>query len=248
MVFHRAPLHGSIFSRLVLVSSLVAVGTFAMPAWAGDIEVGSEPLETDDQGRLTAESKQATVEEVENVPGENAWEIHLWANLDRGAPGPLYVQFWDKYQGKDIKVPWAYEDSSYDGGEFATLDFTIEDNVGFNKDHTYRIKIVQFDQGKEILLAQGAKVKLLYTREEAEAPASGSKEAGTSEASEASAQDIADSFGGTKESADDGNADGPPEVGSPAQKRGCTVNPEPWLGISSLAMMMLLGAGLSRRD
>ena len=228
---HMAPLIGAL--ALAGVSSV---------AFAGEVKVGAKPLETDDNGKITGAARKAAVTKLENLPGEDLWQAHLWASLDGGAPGPLYIEFYDRFDGKRFKV-WHHEESGYSGGKYLSVSLDLDGNIGFNKDHTYEIQIVQLNaKGKDVRLAGGGKVTLVRTAKEAE-PEQEDDENGedTGSAEDLSEQDALDSLGGGN---DDSNGDGePPEVKS-GDKKGCQVGAP--AGFSGLIVLVLLGAALGR--
>ncbi|RMG98187.1 MAG: hypothetical protein D6705_06635 [Deltaproteobacteria bacterium] len=229
----RAGVHLAAFALSTL---LLGVGT----AHAGEIVVGKEPLPTDDKGKITAEGRKMAVSELHSAPGEEIWTIHIWASLDRGAPGPLYIEFWDKWEGKDVKVPWAYEDPNYDGGKYYSASFELEGNVGFNVGHTYRLRAVQVNEkGKDVILAKGGKVKLIKTP----AP-EGQDEEETSEDEE---ENLPPELRGDDEpESETGEADQAPPEMEASKKKGCrTGAPSPADGL--LAAGLLLAAWLRRR-
>lgn len=218
---------------------LIAPGAFA-----GDLKFGAEPLETDDSGKLTAEGRSAAIKKLPSNPGEDVWPLHLWAQIDKGAPGPLYVEFYDKLPGSGKRYKaWAYEHAAYEGEKFVSIDIELDGNSGFNKDHTYTVEVSQLDaKGKNLVLASG-QLQLVFT-EAAEEPKGEGKEEGGEGNDDISAQDELDSFAGGEEP--EGNDGGPPPVTSPAKKKGCSV--EPGMGAApGVLVLLLLGAGVGRR-
>jgi hypothetical protein len=219
-------------------------------AFASDVKFGSEPLEIDDSGKLTDAGRKAAVKELPSTAGEEIWPLHLWAQIDKGAPGPLYVEFFDKLPGSGKRYKaWAYEHAAYEGEKFISIDIELEGNVGFNKGHTYTVELSQLDnKGKNLVLASG-QLTLVYTEAKA-APKGedddGGEEEGDDEEDDASAQDERDSLAGGEE-ANDGEA--PPPVTSPAKKKGCSVEPgHVGMGAAPGVLgLLLLGAGLRRR-
>ena len=68
----------------------VASGALVAPeAFAGEMKIGAEPLDTDDSGNITSAGKSAATNELESLPGEEIWPINVWAKLDKGAGDPL---------------------------------------------------------------------------------------------------------------------------------------------------------------
>jgi MYXO-CTERM domain-containing protein len=210
-------------------------------AWAGEIKVGASTLEVDDKGNLTAAGKKAAVDTIDEVPGEDTWQVNVWAKLDNAAEGPLYFEFYQNIGGGDSLV-WRHEEPNFPGGKYFSGQIELDGGRGFNKDRTYEIKAVQVSpKGKDLTLATG-KVKLIK---------SGKKPAKSAEEDEDKVpedQDAHDSLAGGEEPAGDGPAGGgetPPPV-EPKAKKGCTIDSDDsaWNGALLLA---LLGAGLAAR-
>ncbi len=215
----------------------------ASHAFAGEVKFGAEPLETDDSGKLTAAGRSAAIKKLPSTPGEEVWPLHLWAQVDKGAPGPLYVEFYDKLPGSGKRYKaWAYEHASYEGEKFVSIDLELQGDVGFNKDHTYTVEVSQLDaKGKNLVLAS-AQLELVFT-EAPEEPKD--KEPKDKESGGVSAQDELDSFAGGDEPQTNEDA-GPPPVTSPAKKKGCSV--EPGMGAApGVLVLLLLGATVRRR-
>lgn len=216
----------------------------APTAFAGDVKFGAQPLDTDDAGKLTDAGRSAAVKQLPSLPGEEKWPLHLWAQIDKGAPGPLYVEFFDKLPGSGKRYKaWAYEHASYEGEKFVTLEIELEGDVGFNKGHTYTVEVSQLDnKGKNLVLASG-QLELVYTegKKEDEEGEEGGDEEGDEEAD---AQDELDSFAGGEEG--NGGGEAPPPVTSPGKKKGCSV--DPGMGAApGVLVLLLLGAGIGRR-
>ncbi len=228
-----------------------AAGAFVLPALllaagaahAGELIVGKEPLPVDDKGRITSAGRKMAVSELHSAPGEEIWTVHVWAKLDRGAPGPLYIEFWDKWQGKDVKVPWAYEDSDYDGGTYYSATFEIEGNVGFNVGHTYRLRAVQVNEkGKDVILAKGAKIKLIKTP----APENEEAEAEDGEGEDEEANLPPELRGEDEPSEGSEQAPEPPETEA-SKKKGCRVAAAASPGDGWFALLVAGGAVVRRR-
>jgi MYXO-CTERM domain-containing protein len=236
-------------SRVRTLGFALALGgaLLAAPlAYAGEVKFGSAPLEVDDAGKLTAAGKAAAVKQLPSSPGEEVWPLHVWAQIDKGAPGPLYVEFFDKLPGSGKRYrAWQYEHSTYQGEKYVTLEIELEGDVGFNKGHTYTVEISQLDnKNKNLVLASG-QIELVYTegKKEDEEDDGEEKDEEGEEGEEGDAQDELDSFaeGG------DGGAGGetPPPVTSPTKKKGCSI--EPGMGAApGVLVLLLLGAGLAR--
>jgi MYXO-CTERM domain-containing protein len=215
--------------------------TAASVAWAGEIKVGASALEVDDKGNLTAAGKKAAVDTIDEVPGEDTWQVNVWAKLDNAAEGPLYFEFYQSIGGSESLV-WRHEEPNFPGGKYFSGEIELDGGRGFNKDRTYEIKAVQVSpKGKDLTLATG-KVKLIKSGKK---PA---KTEGDDEDKVPEDQDAHDSLAGGDEPAGDEPAAGgetPPPV-EPKAKKGCTVDSDDsaWNGALLLA---LLGAGLVAR-
>lgn len=230
--------HPSWLSALSFGLVLGGAMLVAPAALAGEVKFGAEPLDTDDAGKLTDAGRSAAVKELPSLPGEEVWPVHLWAEIDKGAPGPLYVEFYDKLPGSGKRYKaWAYEHSSYEGDKYVTLELELEGDVGFNRDHTYTVELAQVDQkGKNLKLASG-QLTLVFTEGKPEA------ENEPDEDDQAEAQDELDSFAAGDE---EGGAEAPPPVTPPATKKGCRV--DPGMGAApGVLVLMLLGAGVAAR-
>lgn len=206
-------------------------------ASAGEIKFGqgSDSLETDDDGALTADGKKAVVDAVDRTPGEDLWETQLWARVDRGAEGPIYVEFYQTVEGKEYIVQ-RYEESGYEGGKYFSMNLELDGNVGFNKDRTYRVIVIQVnDKGKDVTLAKGS-VKLIDSGRE---PEPDEEEEAEEEAEEA--QDELDGLDGSTPAAAE-----PPPV-APSSK-GCQLAATgSRSGAAAVGMLMLIGFVRRRR-
>lgn len=223
-------------SPLLLGAALLGPAT----AWAGEVKFGAEPLAVDDNGNITGEGKAAAVETLQSEPGEEVWHFNLWAKIDKGGPGPLYVEFVGKLPDGKEYVTYRYEHGSYDAEKFVSLSFDLEGNLGFNKGKTYKVKVLQGNTkpGKpDIILATG-KITLEYT----EPPPEEEDEGDTDGEPDASAQDELDTLAGPDDGAGDGGPEGPPPVAP--EKKGCSVGATD-LGLP--AVMALFALGLVRR-
>ncbi len=213
-------------------------------AWAGEVKFGADALDVDDKGNITADGKSAATETLKSEPGEELWNLNLWAKIDKGGPGPLYVEFLGKLpDGKDY-VTYRYEHSSYEGEKFVSLDIELEGNLGFNKGKTYKVKVLQgaIKQGRpDIILATG-KLTLEYT----EPPAEEAGDEGDDDADTA-AQDELDTLAGPDDGAGDAaEPEGPPPV-APEAKKGCTIGSTD-LGLPAVAALFALGFVRRRND
>lgn len=210
-------------------------------AWAGDVKFGAEPLAVDDKGNITAEGKSAATETLKSEPGEELWVFNLWAKIDKGGPGPLYVEFIGKLPDGKEYVTYRHEHSSYDGEKFVSLSFDLEGNLGFNKGRTYKVKVLQGNTkpGRpDIILATG-KITLEYTEPPAE-------DESDDEAEDEAAQDELDTLSGPEDGSGDAPApEGPPPVAP--EKKGCTVGSTD-LGLPAVAALFALGFVRRRND
>lgn len=217
-------------------------------AYAGEVKFGTEPLETDDQGKITSAGRKAATTTIPSMPGEELWPLHLWAKLDKGAPGPLYVEFFGKLPNGKPYLAYRHEYGEYDGEKFLSLAIELEGNQGFNKGKTYEVDLSQLSEsGKNIQLASG-QITLEFTEpepveEEAAAQEEGDTDGEPPEGS--SAQDAIDTLVGGEES--EANDQGPPPVEPPAKKKGCAVDraEHGWVGI--LVVFLLGWGGFVRR-
>lgn len=230
-----------------LIAGAVFLFTFflASSAYAGELKFGKEPLDVDDNGKLTAAGRKAAVGELANVPGEDAWMLHLWAKIDKGAMGPLYIEFFDQWQGKTLTVH-REENSAYGGEKYVSMSFEISGNQGFNKDHTYTVKAVQVsEKGKDLVLATG-KLKLTKVAAPESAEDEGSEDG--EEEDELTEQDRLDSFAPEDEAAAGGDEPStPPPIEPAATKKGCSVDPSQGGGAAGLAVLFVAGLMSARR-
>jgi MYXO-CTERM domain-containing protein len=233
-------------SRLRSLAFALALGAglLAAPqAFAGEVKFGAKPLETDDAGKLTEAGRSSAVKQLPSNPGEEVWPLHIWAQIDKGAPGPIYVEFFDKLPttGKRYRAH-QHEHAGYEGEKYLTLDLELEGDVGFNKGHTYTVEISQLDnKGKNLVLAT-AQLELVYTEgkpEDAE-----QDDEGDEEGDEQDEQDELDSFAGGEEN---NSGEAPPPVTSPGKKKGCSVDPGVGAAPGVLVLMVLGAASLRRR-
>ncbi|MGB1016303.1 MAG: MYXO-CTERM sorting domain-containing protein [Nannocystaceae bacterium] len=236
---HRMLIPGFIATAMLLTAGF---------AHAGDIKFGQDkPLDVSEKGALTADGKKAAVKELDNVPGEDAWQAFVWAQLDRGAEGPLYIEFWQDVNGTP-SIVHRHEETAYDGKKYLSTEFDLEGNIGFNKNRTYTVKAVQVNaKGKDITLAK-SKIKLVKSGRKPAEEESG----GDDEGDDASDQDVADSLAGPDEEDEEVGdksvepeveEQGPPEV---KPKKGCSVQATD-NGWSGPMVLLLAAAGLVRR-
>lgn len=253
----RPSLRALLISASLALPAAAAVGLTPDVAWAGPeseqiwFGTGADSLETDDNGRVTAEGAKTKSSEVDRIPGEDDWELKLHARMGKyAAPGPVYVEFYQEVNGEEYIVH-RHEDPNYDGERLYTTVLLLEANIGFNKNREYRVQIVQNNGKRDLVIAKG-KVKLIDTGRE---PESAEDEGGDEGPSE---QDIADTLAGDDDEEeedegedDEGAGDGeapPPIEETPSTKKGCAVETVD-VGFSGTAILMLLalGTGLRRR-
>jgi hypothetical protein len=208
---------------------------------ASDVKFGTEPLATNEAGKISDAGRKAATEQLDSTPGEEVWPIHVWAQIDNGGPGPLYVEFFGKLPDGKPYLTYRHEHSGYSGEKYVSLSFELTGNLGFNKGKTYNVKVLQVSpKGKDIVFATG-KVTLAYTAakpEEDEDDEGGEEEGGKEEGG--ADQDAIDTLTPEGGGGDDA---GPPPVDSKG-KKGCSIHTgHPPLG----AMLLLFAAGALRR-
>jgi MYXO-CTERM domain-containing protein len=212
-------------------------------AYAGDVKIGAEPLATDDEGKLTAEGKKAATDTLKSEPGEELWIAHVWAKIDNGGPGPLYVEFIGDRPGGGKYTALRHEKSDYQGEKYVSMEIELDGNTGFNKGKTYAVKVLQVSpKGKDIVLAQ-SKITIEYV--EAKPDEGGGDEGGedTDGGEEMSDQDALDTLAGGDEA--NASGDGPPPVAP--KKKGCSVDATGLGGFSGLLVVFGIGALAGRR-
>jgi MYXO-CTERM domain-containing protein len=233
--------------RLAAFSWMLSLGisvfgvAVANEAWAGEVKFGKQPLSTDSQGNITDEGRKASVTQLPSEPGEEVWILHVWAKIDKGAPGPLYVEIFGKLPDGKPYLAKRHEHSAYEGQKFVTMELELDGNQGFNKNRSYDVEVNQLDQkGKTIKLAAG-KIDLTYTEppKDDEEEGGGEEDDGETQTDE---QDERDSLAGPDEQGDDG---APPPVAP--TKKGCSVDPGPWGAAPGLVALFGLGAWVTRR-
>ncbi|TPV94913.1 MAG: hypothetical protein B7733_12825 [Myxococcales bacterium FL481] len=231
--------------RLARLFAFLLFAVAPTMAIAGEVKFGQGPasLAVDDAGALTAEGKKAVVDAVDRTPGEDLWETQLWARVDRGAEGPVYVEFYQKVEGKEYIVQ-RYEEAVYDGNKYFTMDLELDGAVGFNKGRTYRVVVLQVDdKGKDVTLAKGT-LKLIDTGRKPE-PEEQSEAEAAAEESEA-AQDELDGLGADDTDAEASPAPVEPPPVAPSSK-GCTVAHSDGAPVPMLLAIVGL-AGWARRS
>ncbi len=237
----------SLRNRVLPTILFICTAFASSAAFAGDIKVGQDKeLATTEKGNLTGEGRSAAVTELDNVPGEDLWVCYLWAQVDRGAEGPLYIEFFQTVNGQE-SIVHRHEEANYDGGKYISIPIELEGNLGFNKERTYTIKIVQANaKGKDIVLGK-SKIKLIKSGRK---PAEPEDDGGGSEEEEVSEQDKADSLAGPDEEEQTEAPDAEPESGGeeappPVEpKKGCSVAGDSPTGFSGPLVLLLAAAGL----
>lgn len=232
--------------RRWMFSTAVALATLcSTTAWAGELKVGAAPLEVDDKGNLTAEGRKAAVDTLDEVPGEDTWQAHIWAKLDNAAAGPLYLEFYQNLSGTDSLV-WRHDAGEYAGGKFYSGEVELAGGRGFNKDRVYEVKAVQVSaKGKDLTLASG-KVKLIKSGKKP-AKTEGDEEDGDKVPED---QDAHDSLADDDKTSGDApkpaaTEEAPPAV-EPKAKKGCAIDSDSstWNGA---LLLLVLGAGFAAR-
>lgn len=226
------------FSTAVALAALCST-----TAWAGELKVGTAPLEVDDKGNITAAGRKAAVDTLDEVPGEDTWQAHIWAKLDGAAAGPMYFEFYQNLNGTDSLV-WRHDAGEYAGGKYYSGEVELAGGRGFNKDRVYEIKAVQVSaKGKDLTLASG-KVKLIKSGKKP-AKTEGDEE-GEDKVPED--QDAHDSLADDDKSSGDTpkpTAEAPPAV-EPKAKKGCAIDSDSstWNGA---LLLLVIGAGFAAR-
>ena len=230
-------------------SSVWAAGPDSEDIWFG---TGADSLDTDDDGKLTAEGAKTKSKEIDRIPGGDDWELKLHARMGKyAAPGPVYTEFYQTVQGKEYIV-YRHEDGTYEGDRLYTTVILLEANIGFNKDRDYRVQIIQNNGSRDLVLAEG-KIKLIDTGREAEVEEAEVEEAAVEEAAveEQAVEEEPVDEGAVDSEADGRSGEAPPPIEeTPATKKGCTVASGGALdiGVSGLAILLLAGAARRRRE
>jgi hypothetical protein len=212
-------------------------------ARAGELKFAGRPMEIDADGKLTKDARSGAKGEVESEsPDEESWVVHVWAQIDKGAEGPLYLEFTREHAGARL-MAYSHEHADYGGEKFVSLTIELSRSMGFRFDDQLDVEALQIEENdKRRVLARGKLTLRKSTKASSPAPVGGgsrgsSKGDDEKEAEdEASEQDIADSFAGGGAQEEDGE---PPSVES-GDKKGCSVEPRadlPW----ALALLFALG-------
>ncbi len=232
-----------------MVGAIALGGTLfvANSALAGDLKYGEgvDAFEVGEDGKLTGDSEKNSLKKLDKIPGEDAWDLSLWASLDSGrAEGPLYIEFWQRVSGQDAIVH-RHEIPDYDGSRYVLENILLEGNIGFNKDRTYTVKVLQVNsRGKDVVLAKGSLELINTGRQPEEEPEEEGDDEGEEEVDSA-AQDALDSLAGPDEVMKDQSAESEAPPPAEPSKKGCAVDPE--AGFSGLAILMLAGLAFGRR-
>lgn len=216
-------------------------------ALAGEIKVGTAPLAVDGEGKLTDEGRKAAKDEIPSAPGEEVWIVHIWAKLDKAAPGGLNVEFHGQLPDGKSYLTYSDAEEGFAGGKYLSMELELEGSKGFNKNKSYDIVVTQLDdKGKQFKLATG-KVKLVWTPAPKEpAGGEGGGEEDGEEPEDSAAQDALDTLSGGGAGGDDGNAasGGPPAAGG--GKKGCSIDSDAG-GVLGVLVLFALGASGSLR-
>jgi MYXO-CTERM domain-containing protein len=229
-------------------AAAIALGlclTASSIAFAGEIKVGTAALAVDGEGKLTDAGRKAAKDEIPSEPGEEVWIVHLWAKLDKPAPGGLNVEFHGQLPDGKSYLTYSEAEEGFDGGKYLSMELELEGSKGFNKNKSYDIFITQLDdKGKQFKLAAG-KIKLAWTPAPKEA-AEGGGEEGEEPEQDSAAQDALDTLSGGG-GGDDGNAasGGPPPVDG--KKKGCTIDADAGGTLGVLVLFALGASGTLRR-
>lgn len=243
------PTH-SIVRRFVTALVLAAAFLFAAPAFAGEIKFGKEKLAVDGEGKITDAGLKAAVEEIPSVPGNEEWVVHMWAKLEKAAPGALNIEFYGKTPDGQRYLAYRHAENDYEGGKYVSLELELEDGQGFNKNHTYSVEITQLDdKGRDFKLASG-KLKLGYTPAPAEAD-DGKDEEGKDDDGkddDGKADDgKADEDDGDDQDAQDSLGNGTPPPVESGKKKGCSIEPDGPSGALGVLVLVALATGARRR-
>lgn len=229
------------YRRWTISTAVALAALCSTTAFAGELKVGAAPLDVDDKGNITAAGRKAAVDTLDEVPGEDVWQAHIWAKLDNAAAGPLYLEFYQNINGTDSLV-WRHEEGDFAGGKYFTGELDLAGGRGFNKDRTYEIKAVQVSaKGKDLTLASG-KVKLIKSGKK---PEKAPEEDADKVPEDQDAHDSLAEDDKTSGDAPKPTTEAPPAV-EPKAKKGCSIDSDSsaWNGA---LLLMVLGAGVVAR-
>lgn len=222
--------------RLTLSTAFALAALCSTVALAGEVKVGTGPIQLDDKGKIT--SKDVLVDTLDEIPGEDVWKAFVYAKLDNPAPGPLYVEFYQDLDGNKTLV-WRHEEPDFQGDKYINVELDLEGGKGFNKNRTYDIKVTQVSaKGKDLTLATG-KIKLIKSGKKPPKDPNEEEEADPD-------QDAHDSLAGDEpDTGDEKPKEAPPPV-EPKAKKGCSIDSDSstWNGA---LFLLVLGAGLATR-
>jgi MYXO-CTERM domain-containing protein len=136
------------YTAIVVGSLLLA----SAPAWAGEVKVGFEPLDTDDSGKLTKEAADQAVTTLEAQPGNESWMVNLWAKIDNGADGPIYIEFGRVRDGRRL-IAAREEIADYAGDKYLSASVEIFRSDGFRPEEVIQVAFVQNIGGKDAIKA-----------------------------------------------------------------------------------------------
>jgi hypothetical protein len=232
MRFIRVP-HWS--SSVALAAALLV----STAAFAGEVKFGSSALATDDKGIITPDGKKSATNEIPSHPGEELWPLHVWAKIDKGAPGPLYVEFHGRLADGKRYLAYRYEHQPYEGEKYVTMALELSGNEGFNKNRAYEVELTQVGPKGPIKLATG-KITLGFTEApESDEPDDDDYEDDDDFGSDDQAE--ADTFAGGE-----GGDEGPPPV--EPSKKGCAIDASGHAAPGVLVLFALaVGRGRRRR-
>lgn len=215
-----------------LVAAL-AIGLLASGlAWAGDLKIGKDPLETDDAGKLTKAGQSAAVTEIEAAPGNEEWTLHLWAQIDKPAEGPLYVEFYRKRDGKEL-VAHRHEIADYAGDKYVSVEIVIDRSQGFAPGEMVDLAFVQNVGGRD---AKKAKASVALKASTAPEPKDEEPEPEDELDDEQEAEDEGSEAAEPEPAAAPA---GPPAV-EPGDKKGCrtgATTPTGWWAVVVIALV-----------
>jgi hypothetical protein len=226
---------------LVVFGLVMLIGGTAL---AGEVKFGAKPLAVDGKGKITDAGRKAAVTTLENVPGEDMWMLHMWAKLDRPAPGPLYVEFYGNYKGKRYEV-WHHEEKTFEGTKYVSLSFELEGRSGFNKNSDYEVEITQLDQsGKNMKLAKG-KLRLVKVEAKKKKKEEAKEEEEETEEEEEEDEGDVDFAGEGGYAGLEGGDEIPPPMVEPPVER-CSVDPMASFPLVTF-LLLVVGHGMARR-
>ena len=208
---------------LFLVATMSTTFFVATSASAGELKLSSAPLEVDDDGKITKAGRAAATKELLSAPGEHVWSVSLWAKIDRGAEGPLYVEFLRENSGGKL-MAYRYDYDDYGGEKYLSLDIELSSDLGFRPDDKLIVEVVQIATNDKRLKHASSKLKLVENPDKG-APAAAEQSDADDESAEpdASAQDELDGFGDDEEtSAPPPPPTAPPPI-EPQAKPGCAI-------------------------